>query len=163
MRMLKIAAAVAFLASAPYVAAQQISSEEFVTMAASSDMFEIQSSQLAVANSKQDGVRQFAEMMIADHTKASQELKTAAGEASVTLPAQMDEKHAAELEKLKNAQGEQFDAAYVQAQLAAHQEALKLLRSYAQGGDSEPLKAHAAKTAPVVQGHLEHAQRLSGG
>ncbi|PLU74096.1 hypothetical protein BMJ21_04210, partial [Sinorhizobium medicae] len=88
MRMLKIAAAVAFLASAPCVAAQQISSEEFVTMAASSDMFEIQSSQLAVANSKQDSVRQFAEMMIADHTKASQELKTAAGEASVTLPAQ---------------------------------------------------------------------------
>ncbi|RVI47034.1 DUF4142 domain-containing protein, partial [Sinorhizobium medicae] len=75
----------------------------------------------------------------------------------------MDEKHAAELEKLKNAQGEQFDAAYVQAQLAAHQEALKLLQSYAQGGDSEPLKAHAAKTAPVVQGHLEHAQKLSGG
>ncbi|MFQ6186575.1 hypothetical protein ACLMJV_32455 [Sinorhizobium meliloti] len=40
--MKKIAAAVAFLASAPYVAAQQISSEEFVTMAASPDMFEIQ-------------------------------------------------------------------------------------------------------------------------
>ncbi|MGK9204254.1 DUF4142 domain-containing protein [Sinorhizobium meliloti] len=163
MRMIKIAVAAAFLAGAPYVYAQQMSSEEFVTMAASSDMFEIQSSQLAMQNSKQDGVRQFAEMMVADHTKAGQELKAAAGEAKVTVPTQMIEKHAAELEKLKNAQGEQFDAAYVQAQLAAHQEALKLLQSYAQGGDSAPLKAHAAKTAPVVQGHLEHAQKLSGG
>jgi putative membrane protein len=162
MRMIKTAVAAAFLVGAPYVYAQQISSEEFVTMAASSDMFEIQSSQLAMQNSKQDSVRQFAERMVADHTKASQELKAAAAEAKITVPTQMVEKHAAEFGKLKNAQGEQFDAAYVQAQLAAHQEALKLLQSYAQGGDSAPLKAHATKTAPVVQGHLEHAQKLSG-
>lgn len=69
MRMFKIAVAAALLTGAPYVYAQQISSEEFVTMAASSDMFEIQSSQLAMQNSKQDSVRQFAEMMVADHTK----------------------------------------------------------------------------------------------
>ncbi|MQW00452.1 hypothetical protein CN166_23575 [Sinorhizobium medicae] len=48
--MMRIAAAVAFLACAPYVAAQQISTEEFVTMAASSDMFESRSSHLAAGH-----------------------------------------------------------------------------------------------------------------
>ncbi|WP_437412470.1 DUF4142 domain-containing protein [Sinorhizobium meliloti] len=162
MRVLNIAIAAALIGGASYAYAQQMSSEEFVTMAASSDMFEVQSGQLAAKNSKQPSVQQFAEMMVADHTKASQELKVAAGEAKVTVPTQMIDKHAAQLQKLQNAQGETFDKAYLEAQLVAHQEALKLMQSYAQSGDSEPLKAHATKASPIVQRHLEHAQKLVG-
>jgi putative membrane protein len=74
----------------------------------------------------------------------------------------MIDKHAAQFDKLQNAQGEAFDKAYVEAQLLAHQEALKLMQSYAQTGDSQPLKAHAAKVSPIVQRHLEHAEKLAG-
>lgn len=131
-------------------------------MAASSDLFEVQSGQLAATNSKEASIQQFAQMMVADHTQASQELKIAAGEAKITVPAQMIDKHAAQFEKLKNAQGAAFDKAYIEAQVAAHREALQLMQSYAQGGDSEPLKAHATKASPIVQRHLEHAQKLGG-
>lgn len=162
MRVIKIAIAVALIGGASQVVAQQMSSEEFVTMAASSDLFEVQSGQLAATNSKEASIQQFAQMMVADHTKASQELKIAAGDAKITVPAQMIDKHTAEFEKLKNAQGAAFDKAYIEAQVAAHQEALQLMQSYAQGGDSEPLKAHATKASPIVQRHLEHAQKLAG-
>ncbi|MQX97108.1 DUF4142 domain-containing protein [Sinorhizobium medicae] len=162
MRVLNIAIAAALIAGASYAYAQQMSSEEFVAMAASSDLFEVQSGQLAAKNSREASVQQFAEMMVADHTKASQELKVAAGEAKVTVPTQMIDRHAAQLQKLQNAQGETFDKAYIEAQLFAHQEALKLMQSYAQSGDSEPLKAHATKASAVVQRHLEHVQKLAG-
>ncbi|AUX78599.1 DUF4142 domain-containing protein [Sinorhizobium fredii] len=162
MRVINIAIAAALIAGASHVNAQQMSSEGFVTMAASSDMFEVQSGQLAAKNSKEASVQQFAEMMVADHTKASQELKVAAADAKITVPTQMIDKHAAQLNKLQNAQGDAFDKAYIEAQLMAHQEALKLMQSYAQTGDSEPLKAHAAKASPIVQRHLEHAQKLAG-
>ncbi|WP_085035478.1 DUF4142 domain-containing protein [Ensifer aridi] len=162
MRVINIAIAAALIAGASHVYAQQMSSEEFVTMAASSDMFEVQSGQLAAKNSKAASIQQFAEMMVADHTKASQELKAAAGEAKVTVPTQMIDKHATQLGKLQNAQGEAFDKAYIETQVAAHQEALKLMQSYAQNGDSEPLKAHATKASPIVQRHLEHVQKLAG-
>ncbi|WP_274857925.1 DUF4142 domain-containing protein [Sinorhizobium meliloti] len=86
MRVLNIAVAAALIGGASYAYAQQMSSEEFVTMAASSDLFEVQSGQLAAKNSKEASVQQFAELMVADHKKASQELKVAAGEAKVTVP-----------------------------------------------------------------------------
>lgn len=86
MRVLNIAVAAALIGGASYAYAQQMSSEEFVTMAASSDLFEVQSGQLAAKNSKEASVQQFAEMMVAGHKKASQELKVAAGEAKVTVP-----------------------------------------------------------------------------
>ncbi len=162
MRVTNIAIAAALIAGASYAYAQQLSSEEFVTMAASSDMFEVQSGQLAAKNSKEASVQQFAEMMVADHTKASQELKVAAADAKITVPTEMIDKHAAQLDKLQSAQGEAFDKAYIEAQLLAHQEALKLMQSYAQTGDSEPLKGHAAKASPIVQRHLEHVQKLAG-
>jgi hypothetical protein len=35
--------------------------------------------------------------------------------------------------------------------------------SYAENGDAAALKAHAKKTAPIIQMHYEHAQQLDKG
>ncbi|ESX21240.1 DUF4142 domain-containing protein [Mesorhizobium sp. M1148] len=50
------------------------SPQEFVKAAASSDMFEIQSSELALRKSKTSRVKEFARMMIKDHTTSSKRL-----------------------------------------------------------------------------------------
>ena len=52
--------------------------QEFVTKAAGAGSFEIQSSQLALTKSQNAGITAFAQMMIDDHTKAAEGLKTAA-------------------------------------------------------------------------------------
>ncbi|MFU0504861.1 DUF4142 domain-containing protein [Pseudaminobacter sp. NGMCC 1.201702] len=135
-----------------------ITAQDFATMAASSDLLEIRSSELALQKAQNADVKAFAQMMIKDHEEASKNLMAAAQEDGVTISGEMTEKHAAELEKLNNA-GE-FDGAYVGAQVAAHEEAVGLMTSFAENGDSAALKAHAAKTAPIIQMHLEHAQKL---
>ena len=163
MKMMATAAAAMLVACATSTQAQQMSAEEFVAAAASSDMFEINSSELAKEKTDDADVTGFAEMIIADHTRASEELKTAAAGAGVAVPAGMMDKHAAQLQQLEGLSGAEFAAAYVDAQLAAHEEALNLMQTYGEAAEDEALKAHAQKTAPVIQQHYEHAQQLDAG
>jgi len=46
---------------------------------------------------------------------------------------------------------------------AAHEEALALMEGYAESGDNEALKAHAQKTAPIIERHAEHVKELGSG
>lgn len=131
----------------------------FVNAAAASDMFEIESAKLAQTMGKSEAVKDFAEMMERDHTKSTAELKAAAGTANVTPAPEMTAKQQSDLAALRAA-GENFDTLYKQQQLAAHNQALALLRGQADDGTAASLKAFAAKTAPVVEQHLQHVQRL---
>ena len=141
-------------------AAAPTDAQGFVDMASSSDMYEIEAGKLAQQMGKDQKVKDFGAMMVADHTKSSAELKAAAAKADgVTVNPKLSAKHQANLDALKNA-GDNFDATYKQQQVAAHQEALTMLQGFASGGDNEALKAFASKTAPVVEGHLQQARTL---
>ena len=161
-QLLSAAAALALLASAAVAQTAAPPAEEFVTMASSSDMFEIQSSTAALEKAESAEVKQFAQMMIADHGKSSEELLAAVQESGldITPPGAMVEKHKEPFDAMNAANVPDFDAAYIDAQVVAHQEAIALMQSYAESGDNEALRAHAEKTLPVIQAHFEHAQKL---
>src|SRR5215208_5864126 len=131
---------------------------EFVTKAASSSLFEIQSSQSALQKSQNNQVRDFAQKMIDDHTKASDQLKAAAQGQNV--PTTPDPEHAQMLQQLNGANGGDFDRRYVQLQLTGHQEAVTLFDRYAQNGDNPQLKQFAQQTLPDLREHLQMAQQL---
>jgi putative membrane protein len=154
-------AAALVLSMAPFAYAQsaKMTPQEFAAMAASSDMLELESSKIALQQSQNADVKEFAQMMINDHTTASQNLKAAASKDGVTVPAEMLPKHAAEVQKLNGQTGAAFDAAYVKTQVAAHEEALNLMTSYSENGEGAT-KAHAEKTAPVIKMHYEHVQKI---
>lgn len=141
--------------------AMPTTAQAFVDAAAASDMYEVEAGKLAEQMGKSQSVKDFGAMMVADHTKSSADLKAAAASASgVTVNPALTAKHQADLDALKNA-GDNFDATYKQQQVAAHQTALAMLQGYAQNGDNASLKDFAAKTAPVVEGHLGHARDLN--
>jgi putative membrane protein len=135
-----------------------VPSEQFVTMAAVSNMFEIQSSMMAKSMADSADVKAFAEQMITDHTKAGEELKQAAGG---RVPDTLDNKHQSMIDQLNNAHGAAFDKSYVDMQVNAHKEAVALFTSYSQSGDNDTLKAFAAKTLPVLQQHYGHIQQIA--
>jgi putative membrane protein len=58
----------------------------YMAMAGSSDQFEIQSGQLALQMSQNSGVRNIANMMIADHTRSTQIVIAAAQSAGINPP-----------------------------------------------------------------------------
>jgi putative membrane protein len=144
---------------------QMMAAPMFVQMAAMSDMFEIQSSQAALKNSKDAEVRKFAQMMIDDHTKMSAELKAAvqAGNVSAQIPTALTGEKAQMVQELSTISGEKFDAMYWKAQVQGHQEALQLAQNYAKGGDNAALKQHAQKGVPIIEQHLKMAQKMMAG
>ena len=64
-------------------------------------------------------------------------------------------------ETLQGAEGDAFDTSYIQAQTTAHETAVTLYQTYAQGGDNQTLVAYAQKSLPALQQHLEHAQGMA--
>ncbi|MGX5774233.1 DUF4142 domain-containing protein [Methylorubrum zatmanii] len=137
------------------------SSQDFVTQAVISDMFEMQSSQLALT--KADGkTKAYAQKMIDDHKKVSDELKSVVqtGDMKLTLPTALDSAHQSKLDKLKGLNGADFTKQYQDDQVTAHKNATDLYKRYAEGGDNAALKAFAIKTKPHLDEHLKLAQDL---
>jgi putative membrane protein len=134
----------------------------FMAQAASGDQFEIQSSQLALQASSNPAVRNFANMLIADHTRLSQAMATAALSARLQppVPALLAPQQAA-LDQLRaSGTGASFDLAFQQAQIQAHQGALTLFQNYAASGDVPALRNAAGQAIPTIQMHLQQAQML---
>lgn len=145
-------------ATAPMMDLTPEAAPAFVAMAASSDMYEIQSSRLALQRSRMPMNRMHAEMMIRDHTNTTAQLSAAARSAGLAVPMQMLPMHAALLNELSRSSN--FDATYRRQQLVSHQQALALHSNYARNGNVPQLRAVAAATVPVVSGHIQHLRRM---
>lgn len=129
----------------------------FVAAAAATDMYEIESGKLAQSMATMEECKKLGAMLVADHTKSSGELKTAAAAATppVTVPTAMPAEQKAMLDALKAAKGAAFDKLFIEQQKEAHGKALAMLESYASSGTAPSLKAFAAKTATAVKAHLD--------
>jgi putative membrane protein len=137
----------------------------FVAKAAASDLFEIEAAKLALKRSTNADVKAFAGKMEKAHAKTTEALKAAiaASGAAITPPTALPEDLQGKLDDLTKADDKDFDKAYADGQVDAHQAALNLMQRYAQDGDTAAIKAFAASTAPAVQEHLNMAEGLKKG
>jgi putative membrane protein len=140
------------------------STADFVKEVAISDMFEIQSSQLA-QESGNAAEKSFAATMIKDHEKTSSELKSmvSGGDLKAELPTALDSSHQSAIDKLKSLKGADFSSRYDSDQVSGHKDAVSLFERYAKGGENSKLKDWADKTLPALRHHLEMAQELQAG
>lgn len=138
-----------------------LNTSDFVAAAAMSDMYEIESSKMAVGRTKSPEIKNYAQMMIDGHTKTTAELKTLIGGVEdAVIPAELDERRKGLLDNLRGASDADFDNTYLDQQTAAHTETLAFMEGYSRTGENAGLKAFAAKTAPVVNGHLDMATKM---
>jgi putative membrane protein len=136
--------------------------QAFANKAASSDVFEIETSKLALDKSGSAKVKKFAQAMIIAHTDSTAKLKAAAGSSSAALvpdPTLAAEQQA-KLDALKAASGVAFDTAYIDEQRGAHEATLAALRDYSASGDVPALKSFATTLVPTVAAHLNMAKGL---
>ena len=138
------------------------SAQDFVTAAATSDMYEIKAAKIAEAKSKDPEVKRFAALMIHDHTHSTELLKAllAGGAVKATAPTDLDERRKGLIGDLDAATPVNFDKTYVDQQAAAHQEAANLFENYAKNGDNTGLKNFASTVLPTIQTHLTMAQQM---
>jgi putative membrane protein len=138
--------------------------QQFVEKAAVGDLYEIDSSRLAMERSQNDEIQDFAEQIVDDHTKTGDELKSLARNIQgLEVPAKMDAEHQKKVDQLKSASAAQFDRQYKMQQIEAHKAAVQLFSDYSKNGQNAELKSFAEKTLPALREHLEMAQALPEG
>ena len=144
--------------------AKVTTAQDFVTLAAMSDMFEIQTGQMAKKQAGGKAARKLGQVLVKDHSASSRELMKLAKAAKldVKAPAALDQRHQVIADSLKDAKGEAFDTAFAQAQVQAHQEAIALFEAYGKNGDNAEIKAFATKGLPKLKEHLAMAQKIDG-
>lgn len=157
-----LAAGLALMTFALPAKAQSDETKTFVKKAGISNLFEIRSSQVAINKGRRDDVREFAQMMIEDHTKAGNDLKKALSVSPLPIeaPGMLDEDHQEKINDLKKADVEDFDEDYIEAQIDAHEKAVSLFEDYAENGDDPALREFAANTLPVLRKHEMHIKKI---
>ena len=127
---------------------------DFVKEAAQGGMAEVELGQLASKNAQDPEVKKFGQMMVSEHGKANAELKTLAGKKNWTMPTDIGS-HKSTMDKLQGLKGADFDKAYVDEMVSDHEKDLKAFQQQGQSGTDPELKEFAAKTATVIQKHLD--------
>lgn len=136
----------------------------YVAMAGSSDLYEIESSRLALQEAPTPAVKQFAQMMIDHHTRTTQQVMEAARSAGMTPPPpSLLPPQRTMLDQLRPLRGAGFEQMYLQQQRTAHRMALELHQTYARSGDTAQLRQVAGTAVPIVQSHIDQLSRLPGG
>jgi len=160
--MFKTLTAAVLAAALPTLALAATSTPDFVSKATISNLYEIETSKLALQNATRDDVKTFAQRMIDDHSKAAVDMKAAlSGASAQNAPQALDDTHKAALDALGKTTGASFDSGYIAEQKTAHDDAVTLFTDYSKGGDDPKLKDFAAKTLPTLVAHQQHVQKLA--
>ena len=135
---------------------------EYIAAAGAGDMYEIESSRLALEKTEDEAVRTFAQMMVDDHTGTTEQITSAAEAAGITpgAPA-LTPMQQGMIDELTALSGADFDRAYIRQQLEAHRAALGLHRNYSQSGDTEELREVATAAVPIVEGHITQLEGVN--
>lgn len=134
--------------------------KDFMNKAAQSNMAEIQAAQMALQKTQNPQIKQFAQKMIDDHTKAGNELKDLAAKNNVTLPTDVNADQKEMMNDLSKLSGKDFDSKYMDGQVDAHQKAVDLFQDEVDKGREADTKAFATKTLPTLKQHLEMAKSI---
>lgn len=141
--------------------ADAVDPKGFLTEAAHGGIAEVKMGELAASKAENAEVKQFAQKMVADHTKANAELKKLAEGEGVTLPTDMNAEQKATYDRLAKLSGAEFDREYMMTQVAAHEKTVDLFQKQVDQGEDAEVKAFANKTLPNLKMHLESARQIS--
>lgn len=134
----------------------------FVTAITASDLFEIQSGKLAQEKGQSAAVKGMGEMLVEEHTKASNELKAklASSNPPVTLPTALTAEQQGRLQALQGLSGAEFDRRWIAEQTASHQQTLTEINGFLASAEPGPIKDHAAAATGIIQQHLNELNRM---
>ncbi len=135
--------------------------ESFVEDASAKGIAEIEAGKMAEKDGQSAPIKDFAQMMIKDHTTANEKLKTIAQAKKLDISddAQLMDKAKAMILELRTAKS--FDQAYANNQVKAHETTIALFEEQAANGEDAELKAFASQMLPKLKEHLTHAKELA--
>ncbi|MBK0403197.1 DUF4142 domain-containing protein [Adhaeribacter sp. BT258] len=137
------------------------SDAEFVAMAASGGMLEVELGKIAAQKATNAEVKKFGQMMSSDHSKANDELKTLASKKGWVRPASMLPDHQKTYDRLSKLSGKDFDRDYMAEMVLDHETDVAMFEQATQKATDPDLKAWTSKTLPTLRAHLDRARTIN--
>jgi putative membrane protein len=168
MKMSAIGVAVAGVLLFPVVgpSAQSVKDAQIASIVVTANKVDIDAGKLAASQSTSDEVKAFARLIVTDRTGVNKSATDLALRLKVTPqdnPTSQSLKLAGDknLVHLKTLKGAAFDKAYIDHEVAYHQQVIDALdKTLIPSATNEELKSLLVKVRPAFVAHLEHAKRL---
>ena len=139
-----------------------ISASEFVKHAGADGLAEVEMGKLASQKGSDPQLKAFATKLVADHTKANDELKAIAAAKNLEVPTSAGMTQKAMMEKFQHQSGgKDFDEAFAKHMVKDHKDAIELFEKAA--GDASldaDLRTFAKQALPTLRDHLKSAEAL---
>jgi putative membrane protein len=145
------------------VAQQAVASSDssFIQTAGSLGLLQVKLGKLAEDKGSSPAVRDFGKRMVADYSKANEELAAGAKQAAYPTPTLMRQ-HQQVLDRFKTIGGSSFDKKYMTEMVNEQSEAVRIYQQEAERGRVASLKELASKMLPTVQQHMSLAAQTAG-
>jgi putative membrane protein len=134
---------------------------DFAVKVANAGMKEVQLGKLAEEKGTGKGVKDFGAMMVRDHTKANDELKSLSAAKNITLPAAVSDENQKRIDDLSKKTGKDFDKDYIDMMVDDHKDAIDLFEKTAKNSKDSAFKNFAVKTLPTLYKHLGAAKAIA--
>jgi len=134
------------------------SDQDFVTLAAQTDMTEAHLGQLAQEQGASQAVKDLGQMLATEHTRGYTQLNAIATKAGLTVPKGTDAKHDKMIAPFEKLKGAAFDRRYAPMMVTGHREAIAAYKKEASDGQNADVKTYAEQTLPTLEKHLQAAQ-----
>ena len=146
--------------------AEGVNDAQIASIVVTANQVDIDAGHLAAARATSEEVKTFAGLMVTDHTgvnRAATDLAAKLKGIPQNNPTSQSLKADGEksLANLKRLSGHEFDKAYIDREVAYHQQVIDALdKTLIPSATNEELKALLVKVRPAFVAHLEHAKRL---
>ena len=140
---------------------QVMKDKMFVRKAAAGGLAEVQFGQLALQKSTNDGVKQFAQKMIDDHTALDNDMKPIADNLGVQIPKKLAKPDQEEYQKLSALSGADFDKEYITVMVKDHRKDIRAFHEESSVANDPQLKEAVTSDQKVIWEHLVLAHKLA--
>lgn len=135
----------------------------FAAKAAAGGMTEIALSKVAAQQATTQKIKDFANMMVTDHSAAGDKLSAIAKAKGIELPSGPDTAQENMISDISKKTGKDFDKAYVNQMVKDHQATLDMFKKEQTMVKDTSLKGFITNTIPVVEHHLMVIKGIKSG
>ena len=128
--------------------------------AAQADLAEIDMAQIALQNSGNGDVKDFANMIKSDHTSSLEDVMELMKDRNLQQPKSIPAELQRDITRMKSLTGGEFDREFINMAVSEHQKAVEMFRDQQSTAQNQDVKKYVEDTLPRLEMHLEKAQRL---
>ena len=147
-------------------ASAQVTDPQIAAIVVTANQVDIDAGKVAKDKSTNAAVKEFAQLMITDHTGVNKQAVDLVTKLKVTpednpTAKSLKEGGAKNVAHLKTLSGAAFDKAYIDHEVAYHQQVLDAVdKTLIPSASNADLKALLVKVRPAFVAHLEHAKKI---